>query len=971
MKLVKIDLIEEGYTPRKSFEGKEELKRSIEKDKLLDPLFVREVEKNHYTIIDGNRRFRVVKDLGWTSVECIVSDADEEESYHLSYIKNTHRENFNPIEESTYLQTVKDRLGYNNEDLVRKGYGRRSTIDDKLSLLTLPEYMQEKVTTGELRPSKGYVLATCKDKKSQRKLFEETVSGEGISNRTLKKKVRSLNVRRKREEEILSQPKIPDGEIPGVVLKDSSDMSELADSSAGLIVTSPPYGVGMEYEKGISFEDHLDILRRVFSECNRVLVSGGRICVIVGDIHNFGTRNGGKPEIQLIGHHIQEILRPLGILLVDIITWRKGLNWVNNPQVTYHQKTKHTSYRILINTEYILIFHKEGEREVPFDIEYESKISKDEWKKWVDGVWEIPPVRKQEGHPAQFPEEIPRRLIKMFSYNGDIVLDPFGGTMTTVKVANELGRVGIGYEKEEKYKPVIMEKLGIKEEDLKKPEPISDIPVDLVSQVSKAVEDIRKTEGRSDDRIAAIRLPIKDKISKDDLLIDWFEDKDDPDPSGSSPPQIKKADDYEDDLVSNESPLLLPERSSDIAPHLDKIVLGNCLDKLKDIPDNSVDLVATDPPYGLKFMGKDWDKAVPSIDIWKESLRVLKPGALAFIMCTPRQDCLSRMITNLEEAGFSLNFTPLYWTYAQGFPKAYNIVNGIERNRNTTVDSKTPEPKQFKGSYGGFQPKPAVEVIIVAMKPMDEKTYVGQALKNGKGITWIDDCRIPYRDTQDKSEYDKRCEVNGKYETGPTWSGKKVRDIPSAGRRTKDFFYNEGKHESWNPSDSGRFPANLLVSDDVLDDGKTYKSPTSFVRNTDSSKYSNFGFGLDKGQITFGYGDTGSYSRYFSLDAWAQKNLPFLIVSKASKKEKNAGLGHCKTFVKNTHPTVKPIKLMSYLITMGSREGEIVLDVFSGSGTTCVAAKMLNRKFIGFELNEEYHKIAEERVNNVALSKAA
>jgi len=126
---------------------------------------------------------------------------------------------------------------------------------------------------------------------------------------------------------------------------------------------------------------------------------------------------------------------------------------------------------MLRNTEKIYIFRKDGDREVPFDLEYNSKISEDEHKEWVDSLWNIEPVTKQEGHPAQFPEEIPRRLIKMFSFKGDMVLDPFGGSMTTVKVANELGRVGIGYERYKRYKSIIMEKLGIKVDDLKKEDP--------------------------------------------------------------------------------------------------------------------------------------------------------------------------------------------------------------------------------------------------------------------------------------------------------------------------------------------------------------------------------------------------------------------------------------------------------------------------------------------------------------------
>ena len=103
---------------------------------------------------------------------------------------------------------------------------------------------------------------------------------------------------------------------------------------------------------------------------------------------------------------------------------------------------------------------------------------------------------------------------------------------------------------------------------------------------------------------------------------------------------------------------------------VDKIYCLNCLEGMKLIDDNCIDVVVTDHPYGLKFMGKDWDKAVPSIDVWRECLRVLKPGSFAFVMCIPRQDCLSRMIVNLGDAGFDTSFTSIYWTFASGFPKA-------------------------------------------------------------------------------------------------------------------------------------------------------------------------------------------------------------------------------------------------------------------------------------------------------------
>jgi DNA modification methylase len=329
------------------------------------------------------------------------------------------------------------------------------------------------------------------------------------------------------------------------------------------------------------------------------------------------------------------------------------------------------------------------------------------------------------------------------------------------------------------------------------------------------------------------------------------------------------------------------------------IINGDSLEELKVLSDHSVDLICTDPPYGYGFMGKDWDKAVPSIELWKECFRVLKPGAFVFIMSAPRQDVLSQMIVRVGRAGFDTDFTSIYWTYASGFPKAMNIGKMLDKRASKPQRHAA---KALDGSYAGFQPKPAVEVIIVAMKPRSEKTFVDQALKNGHGVTWLDDCRLP------------------------------------TAERLSAFV-----------QPSGRFPGNLLSDADVL----------------------------------------GDHSRYFNLDAWAEKLppeakevFPFMVVPKASKREKNAGLSKFKarktndgrakeidnafqrgsTKRQNSHPTVKPVKLMQYLITLGSRVGDVVLDPFSGSGTTGIAAKLLGRSYIGIELALEYCQIAVGRI---------
>lgn len=346
---------------------------------------------------------------------------------------------------------------------------------------------------------------------------------------------------------------------------------------------------------------------------------------------------------------------------------------------------------------------------------------------------------------------------------------------------------------------------------------------------------------------------------------------------------------------------------------MSKIINGDCLEELKKLEDNSIDSIVTDPPYGYSFMGKDWDKAVPSVDVWKECLRVLKPGGWCMVMSAPRSDVQNAMISRLMEAGFRLDFTPIYWTYASGFPKAGNIGKmidkrlGVQRKRISVPEAAkdspdygkysgsipdnnpiTAEAQQLNGSYAGFQPKPAVEVVIVAMKPLSEKTYVDQALKNGKGITWLDDCRVP---TDEKPQ-----SVKAHY-------SERVTTITN--NQTPEY----------NPDSRGRFPANLLVSDNTL----------------------------------------GDYSKFFDLDKWAD-TLPFLAVPKASKGEKNTGVD------KNHHPTVKPLKLMAYIIALTTQTGDTVLDPFVGSGTTVIAAEQMGRCGIGIEREPDYACIAKSRL---------
>jgi ParB/RepB/Spo0J family partition protein len=455
--------------PRRNSGDMETLQKSISQNGLLEPLTVcKSDEGDFYMVIDGTRRLTALLEFGWKTVPCIILNSMPlGEIAHFAYEKNMERRSLSPIEIALHLKSMREKYGYSLRDLEALGYGSPALISQKIKLLNLPVKVKKMIEKAEITTAHGVALCKLANKQQQEKMAKRA-HDSGWPAKRLGIAIEKLVEKSK------SAPKekvsIPEGEIPGVYFKDAKDMSELPDKSVHLIVTSPPYSVGMEYEKGISYDEHWENMQAVMAESARVLVPGGVLALNVADIHNYKGPDGKakKSQIQLVGHKYQSFLRRHQIYLSDIIIWVKRTYAVSlDVSKAWSDKTPHTGYRILISHEPVYIFRKAGEREVPSeDVALSSGITRQEWDKWITGVWTINTVNKNDGHPAVYPDELAYRLIKMFSYEGDRVLDPFLGSGTTIKVARELGREAIGYEREIQYKTVIMQKLGLTEETI-------------------------------------------------------------------------------------------------------------------------------------------------------------------------------------------------------------------------------------------------------------------------------------------------------------------------------------------------------------------------------------------------------------------------------------------------------------------------------------------------------------------------
>ncbi len=246
-----------------------------------------------------------------------------------------------------------------------------------------------------------------------------------------------------------SETALPEAALDQLFCKSSEQMSEVPDQSVHLMVTSPPYNARKDYDQDLNLQEYLGLLGRVWQETLRVLVPGGRACINVANL-------GRKPYLPLHSYIIEQ-MEQLGFLMRGEIIWNKAGS--ASPSTAWGSWRSPANPVLRDTHEYILVFCKQTfSRKIK---DRESTLTRDEFLEWTKSVWTFPAVSARKiGHPAPFPEELPHRLIQLYTFKGEVVLDPFAGSGTTCLAARRSGRRFVGYDTSPEYLELARKRLA-------------------------------------------------------------------------------------------------------------------------------------------------------------------------------------------------------------------------------------------------------------------------------------------------------------------------------------------------------------------------------------------------------------------------------------------------------------------------------------------------------------------------------
>jgi len=374
-----------------------------------------------------------------------------------------------------------------------------------------------------------------------------------------------------------------------------------------------------------------------------------------------------------------------------------------------------------------------------------------------------------------------------------------------------------------------------------------------------------------------------------------------------------------------------------------EIHTGDNKDTLKSLKDNSIDAIVTDPPYGIDFLGKDWDANTGALETYQECLRVLKPGG--YILAFSAARTYHHLAFTLERAGFEIR-DQLMWIYSSGFPKAQDIGKAIQRRKGVEETEHNPNHRSSKSSnslyesghlkeeitgdvvctdeqaqqWSGWKTalKPGHEPICMARKPFKGST-IDNVLTHGVGALNIDATRVDWEPGEQEKEQLWRERYMAKNVGGPTFQETNIKEQKRGGLEAD--------------APQGRFPSNVIG--EIPDYQKYFYCPKVSRRERHT--------GFEQESIPAPFGDVkGAYVNGERM-------------AKVADDTGYASVG-------NNHPTVKPVALMRYLIQLVTPANSVVLDPFNGSGSTGMAAVELGHRYIGCELDPAYVDIATKRI---------